>query len=231
MSDIKNLSPEAAIDAVYALETVEDLRAVAKDLGIPFSGNTGADTLKTKIISTLELNQGKSEEPKLTNGHLDLGGHDEEIEVAKVPERKGPTIEELLEMDESKEPDASMRRQIIRAKALKLVRVKVTNLDPADAMIPGAIISVQSKYTGKVAKYVPYGEESENGYHIPQIIYDHMKEQKFALRKETKGGRFGVKTYKTSLVPKFAIEVLPPLTKKELEELAALQRASQAIDN
>lgn len=238
MSEIKDLSPEAAIEVVYAMESIEDIRAAAKLHGIAFSGNTGADTLKSKIVSHLETLQEKAdtetkeEETPMTQAADILGAiKEDEIEVAKVPEKKGPTIDELLAMDEMHEPDPQIRRLIIRAKALRLVRVRVTNLDPADSMIPGAIISVQSKYTGKVAKYVPYGDESENGYHIPQIIYDHMKDQKFALRKEAKGGRFGVKTYKTSLVPKFSIEVLPPLTKKEIEELAALQRASQAIDN
>lgn len=231
MTDIKTLSPEAAIEAVYEISSIEELRAVAKDLGISFSGNSGLDSLKTKVISVLETKADGGEVKTDPDLEKLLGGSNEEIQVAKIPEKTGPSIAELLEMDETKEPDANLRRMIIRAKALRLVRVRIQNLDPNDSMLSGGIISVQSKYTGKVAKYVPYGDESANGYHIPQIIYDHMKEQKFALRKEVKGGRFGVKTYKTSMVNKFAIEVLPPLTPEEIAELAALQRASQAIDN
>jgi len=225
MTKITNLGIDEAIKAVQAMDTIEEVRTVATDLDIKFSGNTGLETLKTKIVNTLSVM------PSLEiKSEIDFGGQDEEIEIAKPIVKQDLSVSKLLTMDPTLEKNPNIRRQIIRAQALKLVRVKITNLDPSDAMLSGAIISMQSKYTGKVAKYVPFGDESENGYHIPQIIYDHIKGQKFALRKEAKGGRFGVKTYKTTMVNKFAIEVLPPLSRQEFQELAAHQRASQAID-
>ena len=212
-------------ESVSQITAIEDARKLATELGVKFSGNTGLETLKTKLIEVLNVMEA-------TPTTINFGGDDEEIEVAKAPVKvKEPTVSDLLKMDATLEKNPNVRRQIIRAQALRMVRCKISNLDPNDSMLSGAIISVQNKYTGKVAKYVPFGEESDNGYHIPQIIYDFLKSQKFALRKEKKGGRFGVKTYTTSMVNKFAIEVLPPLTRKEIQDLAAHQRASQAIDN
>lgn len=210
-------------DMIEEITAIEDLRDAATELGVKFSGNTGFETLRGKILATLNAPEPKAE--------IDFGGHDEPIEIAKPIVNKRLTVSELIAMDATKVDDVNLRRQIIRAQATKLVRVQIQNLDPSDAALNGAIITVYSKYTGKVAKYVPFGEESIHGYHIPQMIYDHLKDQKFALRKEKKGGRFGVKTYVTSLVSKYAITVLPPLTRDELAELAAHQRASQSIDN
>ncbi len=213
-------------ETISNITAIEEARKAATELGVKFSGNTGLETLKTKLIEVLSVMESSP-------ASIDFGGDgEEEIQVAKAPVKtKEPTVSDLLKMDPTLEKNPNVRRQIIRAQALRMVRCKISNLDPNDSMLSGAIISVQTKYTGKVAKYVPFGEESDNGYHIPQIIYDFLKTQKFALRKEKKGGRFGVKTYTTSMVNKFAIEILPPLTRKEIQELAAHQRASQAIDN
>lgn len=215
-----------SIEAITAMDAIEDLRDIAVDLEIKFSGNTGIETLRTKIIKYLE------DVPDVeVKSSIDFGGSDEEIEIAKPTAPKAIPVSKLIDMDPTLEKNPNVRRQIIRAQALRMVRVKITNLDPADSVLSGAILSVQSKYTGKVSKYIPFGEESENGYHVQKILVDHLKTQKFVLRKEVKGGRFGVKTYKTTLVPKFLIEELEPLSKQGLKELAAHQRASQSIDN
>lgn len=227
--DINELTPEQAIEAVTPIEDKEQLRAIANAYDVSFSGNSGADTIKAKIITHLQSLM-LDAVPTDENQTLDLGGADEEIEVAKAPAKAKHTIAELLEMDAKWEEDPAIRRQIIRAKAMKLTRVRITSLDPNDAQLNGAIITVANKYTGKVSKYIPFGDDGENGYHVPEILLNFLRSQKFVLRREVKGGQFGVKKYKTSYVNKFAIEVLEPLSKAEIEELAAHQRASGAID-
>lgn len=225
--DINSLSPDKAIEAVTALAEKEELRAVATALEVPFSGNSGPDAIKKNIVAHLSA----LVTPAVPdNSAPDFGGGDEEIEVAKAPAKPKHTIEELLEMDAKFVEDPAIRRQVIRAKAMKMTRVRIQNLNPGDNQLNGAIISVTNKYTGKVAKYIPFGEEAENGYHVPEILLNFIRNQKFVMRREIKGGKFGVKKYKTSHVSKFAIEVLPPLTKKEIAELATHQRASGAID-
>jgi hypothetical protein len=238
--NISKLAPAEAIEAVTAMETVEQLREAATSINVTFSGNTGEDTLRKKIMGILNFNLNEldlADDPleKETTDIPDFGGVDtskDKIQSTAGPAKTGPTMEEILEMDPNEITDLQLLRQVVRAKALRLHRVKVTNLDPADAQLSGAIITAVNKFTGKVAKYIPFGEdEAPNGYHIPEILVNQLKNQKFPLRKEIKGGAFGVKKYKTSMINKFAIEELPALTKKELAELAAHQRASHSIDN
>jgi len=225
--NISTLATDEAIEAVTAMETVEELREAAQSMNLSFSGNTGEGTLRKKIMDALNT-QEDAELP-------DLGGEDvnlDEIQDTAGPANKGPSLEEILEMDPNQITDKQLLRQVVRAKALRLHRVKVSNLDPSDSQLSGAIVTCVNKFTGKVAKYIPFGdEEAPNGYHIPEILLNQLKNQKFALRKEIKGGAFGVKKYKTTMIPKFSIEELPMLTKKELEDLAAHQRASHSIDN
>jgi len=226
--DIQTASAADIISTVELVDDIEVLRATATDLGLKFSGNTGVDTLRTKIIDHAKTLEVPSDDK--ADQLPDLGDDDEEpIEVAKaIP--AGPSIEELLKMDPKEIEDPALRRKVIRAKALRLVRVRVTNLDPSEAQLEGALITVTNKYTGKVSKFVPFGEANEAGWHVPEIILNYLRSQKFVMRREVKGGQFGVKKYNTSHVNKYQIDVLPALTKDEVAKLAAHQRAAGSID-
>lgn len=234
MEDIK-MSQMTASQVIAAIETatsIEALRNLAKEAKVSFSGNTGLETLRQKLlIHFTSLVQSDTESHNEFSEPDFSGGDDDDIEIAVKPPSKPKIRMDMLKMNPEEIEDLSLRRQVIRAQALRLVRVRIQNLDPSDAAISGAIISLQNKYTGKISKFIPYGEETENGYHIPWMIYQHLKQWKFPLRKEQKGGRFGVKTYKTVMVNKFSIEILDPLTIAELRQLANHQRASQSIDN
>ena len=238
--NISKLAPAEAIEAVTAMETVEQLREAATSINVTFSGNTGEATLRKKLMDTLksDLNELEVDEtvPDAEEEEVpDFGGEDtteDEIQSTAGPAKTGPTMKEILNMDPNQITDPQLLRQVVRAKALRLHRVKITNLDPSDSQLNGAIITAVNKFTGKVAKYIPFGdEEAPNGYHIPEILLNQLKNTKFPLRREIKGGAFGVKRYKTTMINKFNIETLPTLTKKEIEELANHQRASHAIDN
>jgi len=238
--NISKLAPAEAIEAVTAMETVEQLREAATSINVTFSGNTGEATLRKKLMDTLksDLNKLEVDEtvPDAEEEEVpDFGGEDtteDEIQSTAGPAKTGPTMEEILKMDPNQITDPQLLRQVVRAKALRLHRVKVTNLDPSDSQLNGAIITAVNKFTGKVAKYIPFGdEEAPNGYHVPEILLNQLKNTKFPMRREIKGGAFGVKRYKTTMINKFNIETLPPLTKKEIEELANHQRASHAIDS
>ena len=227
--DIKNLGPVEAKEAIAAMETVEQLREAATSVEIPFSGNTGEETLRKKLMGYADS---LAEEPKKVTTPVGPNlGSDVVSDIQVAPKKPaGPSIEELLEMDPKEVEDTVLRRKVIRAQALKLVRVRIKNLDPADAMLPAGLFTVVNKYTGKVSKVIPYGDEFyENGYHVPQILLNDLKSRKFAMRKEIKGTSFGVKKYKTTMVPKFSIEILPPLSEEERAALAQNQQASGRI--
>lgn len=119
------------------------------------------------------------------------------------------------------------KRQDIKNKALKLIRVRITNMHPDKKNIPGEIITVYNRNVGRVSKYIPFGAEaSAEGYHIPMIIYNYLKNKKFAHRTKKKGQLHPT----TKLVPEYSLEVLPDLTREELKKLAQDQRTRQAVD-
>lgn len=244
------MSNETKIAQVEAMESIEDVRAAATELGVSFSGNSGIDTLKGKVIEAIKATPSEDETPtgptdaeiaeenakakakeaeKETSPIIEDNDDEDEIEVAKVATPNRLSIEELLEMDPNEVEDVKIRRQVIRAKAMRLHRVRITNLDPSDAALDGAIITVVNKYISKVSKFIPFGEAGDNGYHVEEVLLNAMKTKKYAMRKEIKGAKFGVKQYKTVMVPKYSIEVLPPLTKEEVAALAQRQSAANAI--
>lgn len=105
----------------------------------------------------------------------------------------------------------------------RLVRVRVTCMNPAKREWEGEIISVGSAKHGTFKKYVPFdGRE----WHIPQVIFDALKERKCTVFHTVTDAR-GQKIRKGRLIDEFAVEVLPPLTPKELDQL----KKEQALAN
>ena len=230
---ITDLSKEDALVAVAEATEVSVVREMANELDISFSGNSGIETIKGKIVA--KLNEAPAETPDVepkqdaTPSFLSEGA-DEPIEVAKaVVKPAGPTVEELLEMDPTKVADPVLRRQVVRAQGLKLRRISIMNNDPSEADIPSVLVTIVNKYLGKVSKLVPFGEGSENGYHVPQVVYDYLKAQKFVLRRKKKGTSFGVPQYSNHMIKKYTITDLPDLTPAEIKNLADRQIATQAI--
>lgn len=236
--DLSNKTNDDISVLVANTDSRDDLREVASHYGITYSGNTGIDTLRTKIQTHLEeLNEASENEEEGPDENDPVMQALKKFKNEPKPKKSAvqiPPISELLTMNprDPNHPEA-LKRAIVRAKALRLVRCRINNMDPADAQVPGAIISVYTKYTGKVSKYIPFGEENEAGYHIPQILFDELNSRQYPMRKEIKsaGSSFGVKQYKTTMQKKFALEILPPLTKEELEALAQDQKARGAIDH
>jgi hypothetical protein len=113
--------------------------------------------------------------------------------------------------------------------AMKLVRIVVTPNDPLMSSYPGLIFTVGSSGLNKgrmIKKFVPFN--NEEGWHVPNIIYNQIKNaemQKF----KTVTRPNGEKVLEPYITQKFNIRVLDPLTKEELERLAAAQAANPAF--
>jgi hypothetical protein len=110
--------------------------------------------------------------------------------------------------------------------AMKLVRVIVTPNDPLMINYPGLIftVGVSGINNGEmIKKFVPFN--NEEGWHVPTIILrqiEHAEMQKF----KTITRPDGEKVLEPYLTKKFNVRELPPLTKEELEKLAARQGAA-----
>ena len=128
---------------------------------------------------------------------------------------------------EAKEETIGEKRKRLKTESLKLVRIRLTCLNPAKKEWEGEIITVGNSLIGSVKKFVPFN--ADDGWHVPHVIYQQLKERQCQIFYTATDAR-GNKVRKGKLIKEFAIEVLPPLTKEELDELARRQAMAKAID-
>lgn len=179
----------------------------ARMMGLTISNNIGIDTLRQRIADAMAGNKGNDE---------------------KVDQLDGPAPMRDPSLPKADTPQTL--RQKILAENMRLIRVRITNLDPKKKDLPGEVITVANGYLGTVRKYIPFGEVTENGYHIPYVLYKMLKNRKFLnirTRKDRNNGNNII--VEQNWVPEFALEVLDPLTKEELAKLAAAQSAAGGV--
>ena len=147
----------------------------------------------------------------------------ERIRTALAAPTEAPVKESKVVMT------ATQMRQQHLAEATKLVRVRVTCHNPMKKEWRGEVFTFANSIVGTIKKFVPYNTEGdETGYHIPHCIFQLMKEKKyqsFVTKKLANGDPVRV----PKLSQEFTLEVLPMLTQEELNELAADQRARNAL--
>lgn len=238
MDDITNKTPAELLEIVDKTDDKEVLRFIANEMEVAFSGNTGVGTLKEKLIPILEAKANPEPETNKDDPIMQALAAKPAPDEPVVTEPKKVldlprTVQALMDPNTPGLSEVE-KRAIVRAKAMRLHRVRVHNLDPNDSALPGAIKTAYNKYCGKVSKFIPFGEENETGYHVPEILLNMLKEEKYTMRKEVKQrgqvSSFGVKQYRTVLMPKFNIEYLPALNESEIAGLAQDQKARGAID-
>lgn len=187
-------------DQVSEADQLAILKSRARLMGITFSPNIGVAALKAKI------------EDKLAEG-----------EKKPEPAEVNPLGDAPIDPDVPETPIQIRKR--LQKEAMKLVRCRITNLDPKKKDLPGEIITVANEYLGTVRKFVPFGEQTDDGYHLPYCLYKFLLGRKFLNIRILKAPN-GTPVVKHEYVREFAIEVLPPLTQQELDKLAAAQAAA-----
>lgn len=139
-------------------------------------------------------------------------------EAVKEPVQSAP---------QANEETLNQKRARLKKDALELVRIRVTCMNPAKAEWEGEIFTAGNSGVGSVTKFVPFNADA--GWHVPRIIYQQLAERQCQIFTTVTDSR-GNKSRKGKLIREFAIEVLPPLTKEELHELAQRQAMAKAID-
>lgn len=127
----------------------------------------------------------------------------------------------------SSSPVATPVKEDPKKEALKLIRVRLTCMNPNKKDWDGEIISVGNSIIGTHKKFIPFN--AEEGWHIPKVMYDFLVERQCQIFQTVKDSR-GNNMRKGKLIREFAIEVLPPLTENELQELARRQALGRHID-
>jgi hypothetical protein len=177
----------------------------ARIMGISFSNNISEEALAEKINA------------KLNN---------------ETPPKEGTTSDlNPLAGDKAGAVPAAKKtlRQRIVDEEMALVRVRVTNMDPKKKDLRGEIMTVANDYLGTVRKFVPFGEDTDEGYHIPKCILTMMQERRFLQIREVRDRKTGIVRPETAWVREFGIEILPPLTEQELKQLATAQIAAGTV--
>lgn len=185
------------------------LKQRAKMLGVEFSNNIGLETLKERVAAKLASES--SQESQTQANPLAGESSEEEAEEGEAPVKR-----------------KSLRQHLVDEQT-KLIRIRIQNLDPKKKDLQGEIVTVANEHLGTIKKFVPYGEASEEGYHVPYCIYKYLIAKKFLQIKTRKNKINGQIVVTSDWVREFSIEVLPDLTKKELQHLAASQAAAGNI--
>lgn len=179
------------------------LRAQLLKLGINSSPNASVHTLRAKLAQVQSQT-----DPK-----------EDSVAVSSVTPSPTPS------------PSQTKADSLEKAKkdALKLIRVRIQNVNPAKSDLHGEIFTFANEVIGKVSKYIPYDEAGE-AYHVPNCIYKMLKSKKFLNVKSYTDKVTGRIQTSQSWVDEFALEELPPLTPHELHELALKQKAQNNVE-
>ena len=177
--------------AQLAAAELENLKVRADKLGVKFHPSISADKLREKIKAAQAEGEG---------------------ETAEKPEAKQAT--------DTVEESPAAKKLRLKREGLKLVRVRITCMNPAKKEWEGEIFTVSNNAVGTVKRYVPYNVE--DGWHVEQILLNQLRERQCQIFVTDKDSR-GNKIRKGKLIREFAIEVLEPLTEEELRDLAQRQ--------
>ena len=189
-----------------AVDELALLKERAKQMGITFSNNISLETLRKRISDKME---GK-DEPEVNP----LAGDSEIAAITLAPKKL-----------DAKQNALALRKMMQRDQ-MKLVRVRITNMDPKKKDLPGEIWTVSNEYLGNVRKMIPYGEQTDEGFHIPYCLFRLLQSKRFLHIRTVKDRVTGVERQEKQWVKEFSLDVLPDLTKEELARLAAAQAAA-----
>lgn len=180
---------------------LESLKAKADKLGIKYKSNISETALAKKIESVLSDESTAKDE----SDEVDESEQDDEEKEAEAPKPK--------KLDKASE----------RKRSQKLIRVIVRPLDPRRTQLDGELVMTGNSAIGTTGKFVPFNVEA--GFHIPEIIYNTLKDRTFTefYTVEDKDGNEHTKSRQKKA---FIIEVLDPLTEAEIQEIKIRQQAT-----
>lgn len=189
-------------DEAQAPSELDTLKARADLLGLDYHHKIGADKLRKQIRDHLE------------------------------PPVETPPAKQEDEAPLVQTPNAAMARSTIlqgkKKEANKLVRIRVTCMNPNKREWEGEIFAAGNRYIGNIKKYIPF--DNAEGWHVPQILVDVIKSKRFQMFVERRNAR-GDKYKQGKLIPEYSVEIMPSLTEKQLEELARKQALNHSIDS
>jgi len=154
-----------------------------------------------------------------TTSMEDLKERAEELGIGFPKNISRVKLEKLITAAGTPEETPSQQRVRKRKAANALTRVIVTSLDPLDDMNSAVTAMTSNTLTGMVRTVIQLGVP----WHVPLINLNWLRER-MMVQMDSKG--------KVRKVQKYQIEVLPPITLKEVKDLKHQQalRAESGIN-
>ena len=146
--------------------------------------------------------------------------HNAKVDTLRALLNKAIKGDEVVE--ESGELSVAQVRAKLMADANRLIRCRITCMNPNKRDWTGEIFTAGNSFTGSIKKFVPYNCEHAESYHIPKILLDVMRERKYLQTRQIKSKSGAIQ--ESYFVPEFQIVELDPLTEEELAQLASDQR-------
>ena len=223
--------------------TLQQLKEIATKLNLDYHPNIGITKLTEKIAEQAEEMGTTIEEvaSTLSNSTVNVEVDIKALEESLMDAPK-PTTSEIIEPVSTKTVmQGAMTDEIERLKHLtfanaatdkikknesvqirdakKLVRVIINCNNKNKAGYTGDIFSAHNAYVSET-KFIPFGTPT----HITQIMFNTLKEKKCQQFKKVKLPN-GQEITRPYVIDEFNIEILPPLTKDELEAIKKKQLA------
>lgn len=145
-----------------------------------------------------------------------LAGNDPDADTA---DSEAPVQEPVGESPQEKRMRLNREARVLR-------RIRITCMNPNKKSMTGEIFTVSNAVVGTIKRFVPF--DAEDGWHVEEMILKMIKARKFQTFYTVKLQN-GRKARRGKLVPEFAVEMLKPLTQKELGDLAKRQAISGSL--
>lgn len=201
-----------------ALEAeLNTLKQEAERLDIRFHPSIGLNTLKTKIENYKE--EQRKLEAKLERKKKQEEQKRKQIEEEYNKKEKQVSVNAAPTVGANRETKFQKQQRQRRA-ANRLVRIRITCMNPNKKNWKGEIFTASNSVVGTIKKFVPFN--AEEGWHVPQMIYNVIKDRKYQSFYSVPSTN-GDSIKKSKLIPEFSVEELPPLTSKQLQDLAKVQ--------
>jgi len=204
-------------------EELRILKSTATKAGIKFAANAGLQTMRDLVRKELAPS---------SNSHIvteagDISAEQEQLNKMKDKNSmEARALRARIRMPVLPEFQSKIKRtQTAREACGKLVRIIAHNNSPLMKEWQGEILTA-SNDLGTWRKYVQFDVE----WHVPTIILNLMREKKYSHFYSKKNSE-GQTIRKVRMLPTYNIELLEPLTKEELKDLAKLQATTLADDD
>ena len=210
---------EPKIDVEEPVQTeLKYLKTKAKMMGVKHHPSIGLNKLRDKIAEhTIKVDAEKRKEARQAKQTDVLRSPVEALQVHAA---------EVVPLNQAPVENAAQRRGRLRKEASKLVRIRITCMNPNKRDWEGEVFTVSNGAVGTFKKFVPF--DNVEGWHVPQMILNMIQERKCQIFITQKNDR-GMKVRIGKLINEFSVEIMSPLTGTELQELATQQAMANNI--